>query len=347
MQKLENRSLNKYNIKNIDRKVILGLVVGIEGDSSWLKHKQKILDKVDNKQVEERRLIDKGTGRIIVYIPEEGNYFIANPFMPRYFNIFPSPNDTVKLIRYGDSNQNICWDYIGPVIPTLLDVNDPSGAVGLKNNDATTNYQYDDKIIDFIGDTENVKKVYPKPQDISIQGRGSAELLISKIQKNKANPHEAIMLRSGRFLTYNNSKPAQYNKKNSFVRVTIEPDPVINLKNTKHIRHIYEPKYDETLESTPRVGEIKTRVDIVGEKIYLFSHPIKDVAYSIPYAELLFQYLSQLESWLINHKHGKNGIPAQSDELKLGGNLKITSDGFIQIPDSGSKVALTTNIKII
>lgn len=348
MERLENRSFNTPNNLGSDNKVLLGQVIGIEGDPSWNENKKLIIDRSDNPEIEEKRMIDKGTGRIIVKIRNQGNYFVANPFFPRIFNVYPELNDTVKLIKYGDTTQTICIDYIGPVIPSMLNLNDSSGVIGLKNNDAVSNYLDDDTIIDFIGDDNNIKKIYPKINDISLQGRGSAELLISKILNQKTNTNESIMLRSGKFLDYNNLKPPTYNKKNAYIRVTTEPSPEINYKSGDFIGHIYEPKYDISLTTTPpQSNPIKTRVDIVGEKIYIFSHPQQKEAYSLIYAELLFQYLSQLQSWLINHKHGKNGTPAQSDEQKLGNNLTITNDGYIKLPESGSKIALTQNIKII
>jgi hypothetical protein len=110
------------------------------------------------------------------------------------------------------------------------------------------------------------------------------------------------------FAKYASDQIPTYNEKEAFIKVTIEPDPKIGVEyminnqyddTSNFIQHIYKTKYDSASQTTPPSNNpIKTRVDIVGEKINLFTYPNnRDTAYGIPYAELFVEYLFNLQNW--------------------------------------------------
>ena len=342
---------------NQTRSIFIVKVLAIEGDPTWLEYANQLLNTDYNKSKSQaNRLIDKGTGRIIVRLPEKDNILIANPFLSRSVNIFPMVGEMVKLIAYDTVNNDLCYDYIGPIIPSLINTNNAVDTIGKRNLDINGNFSATEPVIDFQSNNINIKQIYPTTTDIAIQGRGSSQILIRKIDPDTTKPNEYIVIRSGMFTEIQTDKIPTYNEQEAFVKVTIEPDPKIGddetdkkTKSTNFIQHIYKTKYDPNSNTTPPIGnEVKTRIDIVGQKINLFTYPNnKDEAYSIPYAELLYQYLYNLQTWLIEHKHGIDGTVAQAQAKKLGNNLNITDKGYIAIPGKGTKIALSKDIKIL
>jgi hypothetical protein len=311
--------------------------------------------KLDTKsdELNENRFIDKGTSRIIFSLVEKDNLKLGNPLLPRIYNLCPMVGEWVKIIAYDIAENDLSYDYIGPIIPSLVNTNSGVNAIGRRNEDTYGNFGKNDIIIDFQGNSDNVKKIYPTPSDIAIQGRGASQILIRKVTEDFSDPNEYTVIRSGMFLQIEGDSIPTFNDKESFIKVTTEPDPKIGVEytetNSNYIKHIFNSKYDgESITVPAKSNPIKTRVDIVGEKINLFTYPnTKDVAYSIPYGELWAEFMSTLQNWLINHRHGIDGTVAQDPAQKLGGNLGITNKGYISLPGKGSKLALTKDIKII
>lgn len=359
---IRNKSIRQQYESNLGtRSIFICQVLGVEGDPSWETMRQKLLETEGNNDgidgMTFRRTIDKGTGRIIFMLPEKDNLKIANPLLPRFYNLFPMVGEMVKVIAYDVAENDISYDYVGPIIPSLINANSALNAVGKRNLDSYSNFSDTEPIIDFQSTNRDVQQIYPGINDIALQGRGSAQILIRKIEPDITKPNEYIVLRSGMFAKYASDQIPTYNEKEAFIKVTIEPDPKIGVEyminnqyddTSNFIQHIYKTKYDSASQTTPPSNNpIKTRVDIVGEKINLFTYPNnRDTAYGIPYAELFVEYLFNLQNWIINHKHGIHGTPAQDPAQKLGDNLNITDKGYITIPGKGSKLALTKDIKI-
>ena len=353
---LKNKSIVDVSNRSLDtRSIFVCEVKAIEGDPSWEIYRKE-LNGDNPDQLMLNRTVDKGTGRIIFKLIEQDDLKLANPLLSRVYNIFPKPGEYVKVIAYDIVDNDLCFDYIGPIIPSLINTNNSVDAIGKRNNDAFGNFNNDEPIIDFQGTNNDIKKIYPTTNDIAIQGRGSSQILIRKIEPDPSKPNEYTIIRAGMYKTVVNDNVPTYNPQEAFIKVTIEPDPKIGEESTtkekndtNFIQHIYQPKYDSNAITTPPgTTDIKTRVDIVGEKINLFTYPdYRTEAYSIPYAELLYQYLGNLQKWLMNHVHGIDGTVAQDPAQKLGNNLSITDKGFISIPGKGSKLGLTKDIKII
>lgn len=354
---LKNKSFKESPRTLGTRSVFVSQVLAVEGDPTWETYAKLILADDNGDALTQRRTTDKGSGRIIFKSVEKDNLKIANPLLPRIYNIFPIPGDYVKVISYDIMDNDLSLDYIGPIIPSLINTNNSTGTIGKRNQDIFGNFSEFDPIIDFKGTNNDIKQIYPNPKDIAIVGKGSSQILIKKVIDDSSDPKEYIVIRSGTYKEIKVDKVPTYNPTEAFIKVTMESDPKIGetepenskTKTTNFIEHIYKPKYDETLTTTPpKTNDIKTRVDIVGEKINLFTYPSnRDEVYSIPYAELLFKYLSELQTWVINHKHGIDGTTAQDPAKKLGNNLSIDEKGNISIPGKGTKVSFTKDIKII
>jgi hypothetical protein len=359
LNKLENTSIKREDESPLNSRSIFTVQVkAIEGDPSWEEYRKQLMYNDTSSDLIKNRTMDKGTGRIIFYLPEADNLKIANPLLPRVYNLFPMVGEMVKVIAYDVVENDICFDYVGPIIPSLINANQAFESVGKRNLDTMGNFSDTDPIIDFQSTNNDIKQIYPSTRDIGFQGRGNGQILIRKLDLNTSNPNEYVIIRSGMFTEITPDKIPTYNEQSAFVKVTTEPDPKIGSEyvvdgkteeNSNYIKHIYKDKYDPNAETTPKKSnEIKTRIDVVAQKINLFTYPNnRDEVYSIPYAELLFQYLANLQTWAINHKHGIDGTVAQDPNQKLGGNLCITDKGFISIPGKGAKLALTKDIKIV
>ncbi len=356
---LENTSIKRADDGVLGtRSIFVVQVLAIEGSPTWNEMRQQILYNDPTSELLRNRTIDKGTGRIIFKLPEKDNLKIANPLMPRFYNLFPMVGEQVKVIAYDVAENDLCYDYVGPIIPSLINANSALNNIGKRNLDSYSNFSSVDPVIDFQSTNNDIKQIYPATDDIAFHGRGSSQILIRKIEPDISKPNEYITIRSGMFTDFQTDKIPTWNEQESFIKVTTEPDPKIGSEYTtdnkpnsdsNFIKHIYRAKYDPSADSTPtKKNEVKTRVDIVGQKINLFTYPNnRDEAYGIPYAELLYQYLANFQTWAINHKHGIDGTVAQDPAQKLGNNLSISDKGFVSIPGKGTKLALTKDIKII
>jgi len=147
-----------------------------------------------------------GTGRIQARIKQVDKDYSDNelpwcfPLMPRFFNVVPKKGEGVRILQYTiDKNKaDINRSYIGPVIgqDQELKYQDKRTSLGTQSDIGATNaLKSTEYIMTAIG-------VYPDPQDVAIQGRDNADIILTSAK---------IDLRAGKFVPGN---PIELNRVN-------------------------------------------------------------------------------------------------------------------------------------
>ncbi len=148
----------------------------------------------------------EGAGRIKVRIKQLDKDYTNDelpycfPLIPRFFNVVPKIKEGVRIIMYTiDKNKtDINRSYIGPIIgqDQQLLFQDKKMALGT---------QSDVGAVDALKSTEYIttaQGVYPKPDDVAIQGRDNADIILTSAK---------IDLRAGKFVPGN---PVELNRDN-------------------------------------------------------------------------------------------------------------------------------------
>ena len=123
------------------------------------------------------------------------------PLIPRFFNVVPKIGEGVRLFLYNvshDPSGTLNRSYIGPILgqDQDLDYQDKKIALGTQSDIGSANAK---KAIKYI---TKAKGVYPDPQDVAIQGRDNADIILTSAK---------IDLRAGKFVKGN---PTELNRSN-------------------------------------------------------------------------------------------------------------------------------------
>lgn len=254
---------------------------------------------------------EEGLGRIKVRIPGPANkggddgISLANlpwayPMVPKFFTSTPRIGEGVFVLIISDQKTHSDRLYLGPIISQLNNLNnDPISSTGLAPfTFATTNPSVNTGMIPAING------VFPKVDDIAIQGRYNTDFLLRTNE---------VLIRAGKFQEVtpnaNNPFPFQFN--------TSTPGYF-------HVRN--NVPLARPVENTPQpVGSV---VNVVGSKINLLTHAdgaprynlanqdnqisndeilnILDTAHQLPFGDILLQYLILLKNAFLNHVHNGN-----------------------------------------
>ncbi len=234
---------------------------------------------------------------------------IVWPFLPLYINIVPKIGETVKIILYDSKNDDSYREYIGPMIPQLgeklLGTNTPEEARAGREGEIVPFFES----IKFIPTAEGV---YPKEEEIAIQGRNNADLVFKDSE---------VMIRAAKFL------PKQPNVKN-------DKNPAyIQIKTLNPGKYTEDPNIDATSSSYKKnflaaEKDSKTRTDIkmVSNKIYLVGRDssssvvkpfmtdeeqstIEKNLHPIVYGDILKDFIERLFKWIQTHTHAYHNVP--------------------------------------
>jgi hypothetical protein len=210
----------------------------------------------------------------------------AFPMLQKFIHIVPKVGETVWVLYPDKKNPFVNRVYMGPIIsqPQKLfyDPHAISSTAGL-----------DDGFVELDTAPSTLpesKGVYPKPGEISIQGRNNNDILFKDNE---------IQLRVGKFTQGEKDIP-KFNKKN--------------------------PTYIQLKQSNTNDGGV---INLVGSKINILSHDggnprfdlanpddmisneelakILDKAHPLVFGDLLIEYLNLFKEAFINHVHAYNG----------------------------------------
>lgn len=244
------------------------------------------------------------------------------PILPKHINVVPKKGEMVFIFLAKKDNKFLDRYYIGPLISSpanlKLDTEDGTALASLSISPISPNID-----VDTIPDA---KGVFPKPNDVSIQGRDNSDIIFKDNE---------VLLRAGQ---HELNKPLIFNKKNpGYLQI----------------------KYQSVNKEGDNKTDYKSVVNLVGSKINLITHEkgkprfnlsnnedyisndelvkILKEAHPLAFGDVLLDYLKKLELAFTNHVHRFPGLKASA--LRGENYLK----DYIEYP---TETILSDNIKI-
>lgn len=325
------------------------------GDNKYITNKPTILSQasqIKNVQIGVVVNIDdpNSLGRIQVKIPGFANKGGDNgidlndlpwchPMVPKFFTSLPRVGEGVFIITFSDEKLNSDRLYLGPIISELTNLDmDPVSTTAL--GQFTFGLIASNVNIDSV---PAIKGIFPKKDDIAIQGRYNTDILLR---------NNEILIRAGKFVesTPNDNNPYSFEFNT-------------NTPGFFHIRNNIplERKSDQTNEKQS-IGSV---TNIVSSKINLLTHKdgtprfdlanqddqisddeilkILETAHPLPFGDLMIQYLKLLKNAFLNHVHNNNGTPPT--DLVTSGNQQAVLEFKKNAEDLENRM-LSPNIKI-
>jgi hypothetical protein len=266
---------------------------------------------------------NKGLGRIKVYIKgpiatggdadrTDSELPWCFPLLPKHLQVQPKVGEVVMILTFSDQQQHADRLYIGPIISQLpLLEKDPYLYSALNGftfalSSPTVNPS---QIAELNG-------VFPKPDDISIQGRYNTDITQKKNE---------IVIRAGKFVesTPNTNNPYSF-KYNPTTQAYIQlkndvvTDPTTNQQTALRgtVANIVANKINLIThkDGSPRFNITDPDVLITDDEL----NKILVDAHQIPFGDVLLEYLKLFKEAFLYHVH--NGSGNRPTDLTVSGN---------------------------
>jgi hypothetical protein len=323
----------------------------MSGENKFISNQPSVLSTVNSMRTIQIGVVaaiddEDGLGRIKVRIPgpanKGGDDGIAidalpwsYPMNPKYFTSTPRIGEGVFVMILSDQKTHSDRLYFGPIISQLSNLNnDPVSSTALAPfTFAVTNPKNSPSRISALNG------VFPKIDDIAIQGRYNTDLLFRTNE---------ILMRAGKFEdsppNINNPYPFQFNTSTT---------------GYFHVRN--NVPLARPVENTPQpIGSV---VNIVGNKVNILTHAdgsprynltnqedqisndeilnILDTAHQLPFGDILLEYLILLKNAFINHVHNGN----KPTDLTADGAKQYVAE-FKKTAEDLENRMLSSNIRI-
>lgn len=319
---------NPYDNIDLTANIKYGIVKALESDSG----------PKDNKGLGRIKVFIKGSrttggddGKIDSELPW------CFPLLPKHLSIQPKIGEVVLIFTFSKNQQHADRLYIGPVISQLplLD-KDPyqfSALGGFTFGSAEPKVNP--------SQIPEINGVFPKAEDVSIQGRYNTDITQKKNQ---------IIIRAGKFeeITPNdtNPYPFKYNAKTQGY-IQIKNDVIIVPKSNNQdeqkgtVTNIVSNKINLITHSdgSPRFNVTNPEDLISDEEL---ANILKD-AHQLPFGDVVLQYLRLMKDAILYHVH--NGSGNQATDLTSSGNKQSVA-AFKAKADELEKSMLSKNIRI-
>ncbi len=260
------------------------------------------------------------------------------PMMTKFISVQPKIGESVFIFTFSRTQQFVDRVYIGPIISQSQNLSyDPyiTSLAGFSFGSVAPNVAIDT--------IPQLKGIFPKPEDISIQGRYNTDI---------TQKRNEIVIRAGKFesvpVSNENPYPFTFNKKTQ---------AYIQLKNDV----VVVPSNDES--NTPQQrGSV---INAVASKINLLTHKdgspifnltnqdnlisdteltkILNEAHQLPFGDVLLEYLRLIKDFAFNHVH--NGSGNSATDLTGSGNKQSVAT-FKAKADELEQKMLSKNIRI-
>lgn len=259
------------------------------------------------------------------------------PMIPKFLSVQPKVGEAVFIFTFSRTQQFTDRIYLGPIISQSQNLSyDPfymSALAGFSFGSQGPNVAIDT--------IPQLKGIFPKPEDISIQGRFNTDI---------TQKRNEVVLRAGKFETSKvntkNPYPFTFNKKTQ---------GYIQIKND-----VITTKQTDTQSQ-----EQGTVINVVASKINLLTHKdgspifnltnqdnlisdeelsnIFDNAHQVGFGDIQLEYLRLIKDAVFNHVHNGSGNPAT--DLTGSGN-KQSIAVFKSKADDLEQKMLSKNIRI-
>lgn len=230
------------------------------------------------------------------HIGNDINLVWCNPMIPKFINIVPKIGETVFVIVPNSANNYENRVYIGPIIsqPQKLE-KDPHfyTSRSLFDNGFTEPDQAPSTI-------PNAKGIYPKTEDIALQGRKNTDIIFKENQ---------ILLRAGKSELTNN---LAFNKINpSYIQLNFNAE-LDKDGNRGSVTNIVSDKINLLTHSggTPNY-QLADQTQMISDdelkKIIETAHPLA-------FGDELVNFLNLVKEFIASHIHPYNGLPADKNK---------------------------------
>lgn len=240
-----------------------------------------------------------GNGAIKVRIKgihDKVDEIIVYPLLPKYLYALPKVGEAVLVIK--SKLNDISFDsgyYIGPLISQLDNLSGENYFFSGKNS---TNLDHP-KLLDIpVNDIPESDGIYPQKDDVSFLGRDNTDIIQRKNE---------IIIRAGK---YKDNNPILFNNENpSYIQLKYS---VLNDIKTSSINIVANKINLITYDGIKRFNVSK-------QPDYLLDDELKKIfetAESIPYGNILVEFLTIMRNYILNHVHPYNGMkPVASIDL--------------------------------
>lgn len=260
------------------------------------------------------------------------------PLLPKHLQIQPKVGEAVLVLNFNNQKQHADRLYIGPIISQLpLLNNDPYFYSALNGfsfgfSQPQTN----------TAQIPELNGVFPKSDDISIQGRYNTEITQRKNE---------VLIRAGKFVEApanqnNNPYPFKYNTATQGY-IQIKNDVVVNPSTNQQnalrgtVTNIIANKINLIThnDGSPRFNVTDPDVLITDEELAR----ILSEAHQVPFGDVLLQYLRLLKDAFLTHVHNGSGNPPT--DLTISGNKQSVAI-FKTNADNLENSMLSKNVRI-
>ena len=220
------------------------------------------------------------------------------PLIPRFFNVVPQIGEGVRLFLYNVSNDpsgTLNRSYIGPILGQDQDLpyQDKRIALGTQSDIGGANAKKKIREVTWGGG------IYPDPQDVAIQGRDNADIILTSSK---------IDLRAGKFVPGN---PVELNRSNpSRIQLNLvnNKESVANIIADKINLISYTGKPAITFNNLSDAG-----LDSSGTLLQSFlggdgeltqdNLPVGGVLHPLVYGDKLIDFCKLVQKFVQNHTH--------------------------------------------
>ena len=298
------------------------------GDNRFIKNLPPITEGINEiKTVQIGNVVSvsdaENLGRIKVRIPGQANLGgdgdtkdadlpWSYPMLPKYFTSQPKVGEAVFILTFTNQRAHSDRLYFGPIISQLNKNNlKESPILTSALNSFTFASTTPLKAIDTVSELKNV---FPKANDVAIQGRYNTDILLRENE---------IQIRAGKFVEVapneNNPYDFKFNnttqgliqiKNNIAVNKSNESGSVINVMANKINLITYK-------DGSPRYNMFNNNNEVNDTETLNFI----TTAHPIPFGDKLVEYLILLRNAFVNHVHRYSGIPPT--DLTVGETLPL------------------------
>lgn len=235
-----------------------------------------------------------GGGRIKVRIPDlddktpEENLPWCYPMIPRFFHVFPKPNELVRVILEDVKYPNKVRFWVGSIISQYQKINFDNNLTALSTSANNTL-----RPLENIENILSAEGVFPEREDIGFVGRVNTDFLL---KENEVSIRAGKHLR-GDVTTRNDTNPSEIKLNFDFLSGQTRSSQIMIADKIALISHEGVPKFPASQLNQ----EIRTRIFDEG-------HPI-------PRGDILVAALNIIREALVTHIHGYSGIEADKSSI--------------------------------
>lgn len=260
------------------------------------------------------------------------------PLLPRFYNVVPQIGEGVIVFNQSQKSGTKNRMYIGPMLAQDIDLEyqEKRAALGSTSSVGMNKPGINPALFD------SAKHVYAAPQDVAIQGRKNADIILS---------NATIDLRAGKHKTtskleFNKEGPAwiqlQYNgRTKSYTNIMSHR---INLITYKGENTSVDKLIENGLGSEDSGEELQRYLTAAGHDKNRNRIDSNAKLHPYVYGDELIEFLDLLLQYVENHSHPWHGHPSDNDTSLGGTGIKAKKDELLKYKNGGLLKLLSSTI---